>query len=149
MLASRTLKPSPTAIIYMFYIYIHFRGCTSTSGCTVTLVAYKVLCVRFTCFIDAPSYHIECPLQLCLPKGSAATICRNPWFLPKNSRLEKVRPVRLHVRLCNTRTRKGLSRKHEKNISNLIVYEFFLDTDYTDGHGLGQCNQWNPCHRFF
>jgi hypothetical protein len=43
MLASRTLKPSPTAAIYI--------KDTSTSGCTIALVAYKVLCVRFTCFV--------------------------------------------------------------------------------------------------
>ncbi len=27
--------------------------------------------------------------------------------------IKKIRPVRLHVRLCNTRKRKELSRKHE------------------------------------
>ena len=76
-----------------------------------------------------PFLHLGGPLP---PRGSTY-----PAFF------ETFRPLRLHVRLCNTRKRKGLSRKHEipkarKEYQQLgSIGISILDTDYTDGHGLG------------
>ena len=64
-------------------------------------------------------------------------------LLVKNKIPQKFRPVRLHVRLCNTRKRKELSQKHEMSKTRTVYQQLdsivisILDTDYSDGHGLG------------
>ena len=40
----RSLKPSTSA-------KTSSRSCTSTSGCAITPTAYRILCLRFTCFV--------------------------------------------------------------------------------------------------